>query len=88
MYQPIDSLGLFGQDPFNDFQTRGRIFTATGDSGQGMTGGTTAGQCIAAAILNQRDPYKDVSPQGSAPSDQLRCMHSMGRGPGSLIRWP
>ena len=61
VYEPIDNLLLAGQDPFNDFQVRGRIFTATGDSGQGITGGTTAGQVIAAAILNQRDPYKDVS---------------------------
>jgi hypothetical protein len=36
VFEPIDKLSLFGQDPFNDFQGGATYYIATGDSGQGM----------------------------------------------------
>ena len=60
VYEPIDKLGLYGQDPFNDFQTRGTCYIATGDSGQGTTAGTIAGMLIADSILGRANPWSKV----------------------------
>ncbi len=35
VYEPIDHLHLFGQDPLNDIQLGATYYIATGDSGQG-----------------------------------------------------
>ena len=66
LYQPIDGLHLNGRDPphFFDLPRTGNIYTATGDSGQGTTGATTAGAVIAAAICNRPDPYRQASSAG------------------------
>lgn len=56
VYEPVDSLGLYGKNPFDP----GNVFVATGDSGEGMTGGTIAGIVISNLILSRPHPWTDV----------------------------
>lgn len=51
-----DFLGVYGKDPV-DF---GSVYIATGDSGQGMTGGTLAGLVISSLILGSPHPWAEL----------------------------
>ena len=61
VYEPIDKLPLYGQDPLNALQTEGVHYVVSGDSGQGTTGGTIAGKLISDQILGQRNVWTSVS---------------------------
>jgi len=56
VYLPADFLGLYGKNPLDP----GNVYVATGDSGEGMTGGTIAGIVITSLILNKPHPWIDV----------------------------
>ncbi|GAQ92792.1 Ubiquinol cytochrome c reductase subunit RIP1 [Klebsormidium nitens] len=60
VYEPADNLGLYGVEPFSEVLDGGHLYIATGDSGQGMTGGTIAGIVIADPILGKHNPWADV----------------------------
>lgn len=62
IYEPIDKLPLYGQDPLNALQSKGTHYVATGDSGQGTTGGTIAGKLIADQILGIPNAWTKASP--------------------------
>ena len=61
LYEPIDKLSLFGQDPFNGFNLNGTYYIATGDSGQGTITGPLAGKIVSDQILGYDGPWSDVS---------------------------
>ncbi|KAH7278173.1 hypothetical protein KP509_38G028100 [Ceratopteris richardii] len=68
VYEPIDSLHLIGQAPI---PTYGSNYIVTGDSGQGMTGGTIAGILIKDLILKRENPWANVySPKRLPPLDK------------------
>eukprot|EP00884_Botryococcus_braunii_P018802 jgi/Botrbrau1/5605/Bobra.97_2s0028.1 len=55
--QPADQLHLYGLNPLDP--TTKKQYIATGDSGQGMTGGTIAGILIPALIAGENHPWKE-----------------------------
>ncbi len=61
LYEPIDKLSLYGQDPFNGFNMNGTYYIATGDSGQGTIGAPLAGKIISDQILGYDGPWSEVS---------------------------
>lgn len=56
VYLPSDFLGLYGKNPLDP----GNVYVATGDSGEGMTGGTIGGIVISNLILGKSHPWIDV----------------------------
>jgi glycine/D-amino acid oxidase-like deaminating enzyme/nitrite reductase/ring-hydroxylating ferredoxin subunit len=53
--EPVDGLGFIGRNPG---QTR--VFIATGDSGQGVTGGALAGIILADLIAGTENPWAEI----------------------------
>ena len=53
--EPVDALGFYGRNPGSH-----RIFIATGDSGQGITGGALAGLIISDLIAGARNPWAEL----------------------------
>ncbi len=51
--EPVDSLAFIGRDPTH----QENVFISTGDSGNGMTGGTVAGVILADLIRGQENPW-------------------------------
>ena len=43
-----------------------KVYIATGDSGQGMTGGTIAGIVISSQILGKPHPWSEVQPPSAS----------------------
>ncbi|KAI5079297.1 hypothetical protein GOP47_0004776 [Adiantum capillus-veneris] len=69
VYEPIDSLHLIGPDPNPASSTD--VYVVTGDSGQGMTGGTIAGILIKDLILKRENRWAKVySPSRLPPFDK------------------
>lgn len=69
VYEPIDSLHLIGHDP--NPTSSADIYVVTGDSGQGMTGGTIAGILLKDLILKRENPWAKVySPSRLPPLDK------------------
>jgi glycine/D-amino acid oxidase-like deaminating enzyme len=60
VYEPADQLHLYGLNPLDP--TTKKQYIATGDSGQGMTGGTIAGILIPALIAGEDHRWKEVWP--------------------------
>jgi glycine/D-amino acid oxidase-like deaminating enzyme/nitrite reductase/ring-hydroxylating ferredoxin subunit len=52
--EPVDGLGYIGRNPGD----RGRVFIATGDSGQGMTHGTIAGMLIRDLVAGRANEWE------------------------------
>lgn len=65
--EPSDLLGLYGREPLNDGNLGGHLYVATGDSGQGMTGGTIAGMLISDLILGRSNPWEHVYSPSRVP---------------------
>jgi hypothetical protein len=63
--EPNDVLGFYGEDPLNP---SGNVYIATGDSGQGMTGGTIAGIVIRDLILGRRNSWAEVQQNLTVPT--------------------
>jgi glycine/D-amino acid oxidase-like deaminating enzyme/nitrite reductase/ring-hydroxylating ferredoxin subunit len=53
--EPVDGIGFIGRNP-----GQSRVFIATGDSGQGITGGALAGLLLADLIAGVQNPWADV----------------------------
>ncbi|GBG82654.1 hypothetical protein CBR_g35020 [Chara braunii] len=67
VYEPADYLGLYGPDPLNPFSTEG-TFISTGNSGQGMTGGTISAMVIGDRILGRVNPWVELyNPKRAIP---------------------
>lgn len=64
LYLPADFLGLYGKNPIDP----GNVYVATGDSGEGMTGGTIGGIVISSLILNKPHPWIDIYSPTRFPS--------------------
>lgn len=60
MFEPADQLGLYGKDPLNDLNTKATIWVSTGNSGQGMTGGTISGMVLSALIAGRDHPWAEL----------------------------
>jgi hypothetical protein len=58
--EPVDFLGLYGQDPVNDFQVGETMYIITGNSGQGMTGSAIGSMIVADQILGRPNPWSNV----------------------------
>ncbi|CAI5463281.1 unnamed protein product [Closterium sp. Yama58-4] len=56
VYEPVDFLGLYGRNPMDATET----YIATGDSGQGMTGGTIAAMIISDLICRRPNPFVEI----------------------------
>ncbi|CAI5504465.1 unnamed protein product [Closterium sp. Naga37s-1] len=56
VYEPVDFLGLYGRNPMDSTHT----YIATGDSGQGMTGGTIAAMIISDLICRRPNPFVEI----------------------------
>eukprot|EP00884_Botryococcus_braunii_P010164 jgi/Botrbrau1/19149/Bobra.0077s0061.1 len=71
--EPADQLGLYGQDPLNNIQDEklAKYWIATGDSGQGMTGGTIAGMLLSELIQGHEHPWKDLFAPSRIPPPNL-----------------
>jgi glycine/D-amino acid oxidase-like deaminating enzyme/nitrite reductase/ring-hydroxylating ferredoxin subunit len=54
--EPVDGLGFIGKNPLDS----PNVFVATGDSGNGMTHGTIAGQLIGDLILGRENPWASL----------------------------
>jgi glycine/D-amino acid oxidase-like deaminating enzyme/nitrite reductase/ring-hydroxylating ferredoxin subunit len=52
--EPIDHLAFIGRDPLNS----GKVYLATGDSGNGMTHGTIAGLLLTDLIVKRKNTWK------------------------------
>eukprot|EP00898_Chlorokybus_atmophyticus_P002832 jgi/Chlat1/354/Chrsp10S01475 len=57
VYEPVDMLHLIGREPVD---TTGKVWIATGDSGEGMTMGTIAGMLLSDLILGKPNKWSDV----------------------------
>ena len=60
VFEPVDKLPLYGQDPLNALQQEGTHYTATGAGKQGTTGGLIAGKVISDQILGQKGDWAEV----------------------------
>jgi glycine/D-amino acid oxidase-like deaminating enzyme/nitrite reductase/ring-hydroxylating ferredoxin subunit len=63
--KPVDFLGMYGKDPANP---SGKVYIATGDSGQGTTGGTIAGRVISDNIVGKDNPWAKVYDPSRLPN--------------------
>ncbi|KAK9867958.1 hypothetical protein WJX84_004620 [Apatococcus fuscideae] len=68
LYEPIDKLWLYGQDPLNGFQLDGTYYIATGDSGQGTVGAPLAAKIISDQILGYDGPWSEVYAPARLPA--------------------
>ncbi|EFN55349.1 hypothetical protein CHLNCDRAFT_134365 [Chlorella variabilis] len=62
--EPADLLYLHGHNPL---VPDGNSYIITGDSGQGMTGGTIGGMVVSDLILGRKNPWADVYDPSRAP---------------------
>eukprot|EP00850_Spirogloea_muscicola_P001748 SM000006S19513 [mRNA] locus=s6:1269219:1272436:+ [translate_table: standard] len=62
---PTDMLGFYGLNPID--LTGDKTYIATGDSGEGMTGGTIAGMVISDLILGNPNPWADLYSPSRTP---------------------
>ncbi|MCO5583184.1 hypothetical protein L7F22_037092 [Adiantum nelumboides] len=69
VYKPIDTLHLVGPDPKPSLGEN--VYVATGDSGQGMTGGTIAGILLKDLILKRENPWARMYSPARLPSPDL-----------------
>jgi glycine/D-amino acid oxidase-like deaminating enzyme/nitrite reductase/ring-hydroxylating ferredoxin subunit len=53
--EPVDGIGFIGRNP-----GQSRIFIATGDSGQGITGGALAGLILSDLIAGAENPWAEI----------------------------
>jgi glycine/D-amino acid oxidase-like deaminating enzyme/nitrite reductase/ring-hydroxylating ferredoxin subunit len=53
--EPVDGIGFIGRNP-----GQSRVFIATGDSGQGITGGALAGIILADLVVGAQNPYAEI----------------------------
>ena len=53
--EPVDGIGFIGRNP-----GQSRVFIATGDSGQGITGGALAGVILADLIAGAQNPWAEI----------------------------
>lgn len=56
VYEPVDFLHLYNRDSLD----LSNVYVATGDSGQGITGGTIAGIVITDCIMGNKNPMIPV----------------------------
>ncbi|GAQ83159.1 Ubiquinol cytochrome c reductase subunit RIP1 [Klebsormidium nitens] len=76
LMEPDDQLALYGREPLD---VSGCHYIATGDSGQGMTGGTIAGLVISSLILNGNHKWAEVySPSRIAPPNEITVTQLAG----------
>ncbi|CAI7866360.1 unnamed protein product [Closterium sp. NIES-53] len=64
VYEPMDFLGLYGRNPMDATHT----YIATGDSGQGMTGGTIAAMIISDLICRRPNPFVEIYSPSRLPT--------------------
>ncbi|MBV8752102.1 MAG: FAD-dependent oxidoreductase [Hyphomicrobiales bacterium] len=64
--EPIDGIGFIGRNP-----GQSRVFVATGDSGQGITGGALAGLILADLITGRENPWADIYDPARKPLRKL-----------------
>lgn len=74
VYEPVDVLGLYGKNPGDSNNT----YIITGDSGEGMTGGTIGGIVVTDIILGRPNPWIDVYSPSRIPPPSLQVGQSMG----------
>ncbi|CAI5463925.1 unnamed protein product [Closterium sp. Yama58-4] len=59
VYEPVDLLGLYGRNPLVNRPTK-VVYIVTGNSGQGMTGGTISGLVVSDLILSGRSEWEQL----------------------------
>ncbi|CAI5508327.1 unnamed protein product [Closterium sp. Naga37s-1] len=59
VYEPVDLLGLYGRNPLVNRPSKD-IYIVTGNSGQGMTGGTISGLVVSDLILSGRSEWEEL----------------------------
>ncbi|CAI6005601.1 unnamed protein product [Closterium sp. NIES-64] len=59
LYEPVDLLGLYGRNPLVNRPSKD-IYIVTGNSGQGMTGGTISGLVVSDLILSGRSEWEEL----------------------------
>jgi len=64
--EPIDGIGFIGPNP-----GQSRVFIATGDSGQGITGGALSGLILADLITEAENPYAKIYDPARKPLRKL-----------------
>jgi glycine/D-amino acid oxidase-like deaminating enzyme/nitrite reductase/ring-hydroxylating ferredoxin subunit len=64
--EPVDGVGFIGRNP-----GQSRVFIATGDSGQGITGGALAGIILADLIAGAENPWAAVYDPARKPLRKL-----------------
>eukprot|EP00850_Spirogloea_muscicola_P004665 SM000020S06015 [mRNA] locus=s20:411811:415246:+ [translate_table: standard] len=75
VYEPIDKLHLLGRDPLHP---PGNTYIATGDSGEGMTGGTIAGMVISDLISGRNNPWAELYDPTRLPPLSMETAQSEG----------
>ncbi|EFJ13061.1 hypothetical protein SELMODRAFT_424962 [Selaginella moellendorffii] len=81
VYMPSDFLHLHGHDPLNTEN----VYVATGDSGQGMTGGTIAGVVISNSILGHKHRWGDLFDPSRFPPASLTSAQMLAQEVGENI---
>ncbi|GJP37973.1 hypothetical protein CLOM_g22417 [Closterium sp. NIES-68] len=74
VYEPVDLLGLYGRNPMDATQT----YIATGDSGQGMTGGTIAAMVISDLICRRPNPFIEIYSPSRLPPVSMKSLSLAG----------
>ena len=64
--EPVDGIGFIGRNP-----GQSRIFIASGDSGQGITGGALAGLILADLIAGAENPWAEIYDPARKPLRKL-----------------
>ncbi|CAI5498826.1 unnamed protein product [Closterium sp. Naga37s-1] len=59
VYEPVDLLGLYGKNPLVSRPSKD-VYIVTGNSGQGMTGGTISGLVVSDLILSGRSEWEEL----------------------------
>eukprot|EP00850_Spirogloea_muscicola_P001747 SM000006S19512 [mRNA] locus=s6:1275063:1278577:+ [translate_table: standard] len=75
VYEPIDKLHLHGRDPLHP---PGNTYIATGDSGEGMTGGTIAGMVISDLICGRNNQWAELYDPTRLPPLSMETVQSEG----------
>jgi Rieske Fe-S protein len=69
VFEPVDMLYLHGRNPVTGDDNQ---YIITGDSGQGMTGGTIGAIVVSDLILGRQNPWADLySPSRPPPAKSL-----------------
>jgi glycine/D-amino acid oxidase-like deaminating enzyme/nitrite reductase/ring-hydroxylating ferredoxin subunit len=64
--EPVDGIGFIGRNP-----GQSRVFIATGDSGQGITGGALAGLILADLVAGAQNPWAELYDPARKPLRKL-----------------